>query len=145
VILNYLYMEKSNNSNFGSFSRPPTDHERVHDTLENDFKRMDKMFAKGEISFFGRNSDNVFKDLDYIRRKQIELAHQHVALENSQDEELPVIPTEDSAEAFKRNADLFVKKEQDLNNLMENLNNLMEKLEDLGQSMGQPLKFQKPK
>ncbi|CAG8548110.1 7521_t:CDS:2 [Ambispora gerdemannii] len=139
-----------NSSSLPQHSRPPTDHERIHDTLENDFKRMDKMFAKGENSFFGskpysRNSDNVFKDLDYIRRKQIELAHQHVALENSQDEELPVIPTEDSAEAFKRNADLFVKKEQDLNNLMGNLNNLMEKLEDLEQSMGQPLKVSKPK
>ena len=33
--------------------RLPTDHEKVLDTLENDFKRMDKMFASGEMRVFG--------------------------------------------------------------------------------------------
>ena len=46
----------TSSSTFGDNSqlpRPPTDHERVLDTLENDFKRMDKMFASGEMRVFG--------------------------------------------------------------------------------------------
>jgi hypothetical protein len=34
--------------------RPPIDHEKALDTLENDFKRMDKMFASGEMRVFGK-------------------------------------------------------------------------------------------
>ncbi|RIA96893.1 hypothetical protein C1645_753715 [Glomus cerebriforme] len=117
--------------------RPPTDHERVLDTLENDFKRMDRMFASGEMRVFGRNSDNIFKELDLIRRKQISLAIDHISLERLPDEEIPLgsETAENSEESFKRNSERFAKKEQDLNNLMTDLNNLMGKLEDLGQSM----------
>ncbi|KAG9297552.1 hypothetical protein G9A89_001493 [Geosiphon pyriformis] len=77
----------SNNLPFPKLSRSATDHERVLDTLENEFKRMDKMFAKGETRVFGRNSDNIFKELDLIRKKQIALAIQHTALENSPEKE----------------------------------------------------------
>ncbi|CAG8507127.1 5112_t:CDS:2 [Funneliformis caledonium] len=108
--------------------RLPTDHEKVLDTLENDFKRMDKMFASGEMRVF---------ELDLIRSKQISLAVEHISLENLPDKEMPLGSgiTEDSEENFKRNSERFAKKEQDLNNLMANLNNLMGKLEELGQSM----------
>ncbi|CAI2182803.1 273_t:CDS:2 [Funneliformis geosporum] len=117
--------------------RLPTDHEKVLDTLENDFKRMDKMFASGEMRVFGRNSDSIFKELDLIRSKQISLAVEHISLENLPDKEMPLGSeiAEDSEENFKRNSERFAKKEDDLNNLMENLNNLMGKLEELGQSM----------
>lgn len=33
---------------------PTTDHERVLDTLENEFKKMDKMFVNGEMKVFGK-------------------------------------------------------------------------------------------
>ncbi|GBB92734.1 hypothetical protein RclHR1_02050007 [Rhizophagus clarus] len=117
--------------------KPPIDHEKVLDTLENDFKRMDKMFTNGEMRVFGRNSDSMFKELDLIHKKQVSLAIEHISLERLPDEEMPLgsETAENSEENFKRNSERFTKKEQELNNLMTNLNNLMEKLEDLGQSM----------
>lgn len=93
--------------------RPPIDHEKALDTLENDFKRMDKMFASGEMRVFGkvnqiyfyylilllidgfffymspgRNSDSMFKELDLIHKKQVSLAIEHISLERLPDEEM---------------------------------------------------------
>ncbi|RHZ89877.1 hypothetical protein Glove_9g102 [Diversispora epigaea] len=117
--------------------RPRVDHEKVSDTLENGFKKMDKMYTNGELRVFGDNSDSIFEELNLIHGKQIALAIEHIALENLPDEEISLSKetTEDSEENFKRNSERFAKKEQDLNNLMNNLNNLMVKLEDFGQSM----------
>ncbi|CAG8586626.1 3510_t:CDS:2 [Diversispora eburnea] len=111
---------------------PRVEHENVSDILENGFKKMDKMYTNGELRVFGDNSDSIFEELDLIRRKQIALAIEHIALENLPDEEISLSreTTEDSEENFKRNSERFAKKEQDLNNLMNNLNNLMVKILD---------------
>lgn len=75
------------------------DHAEVLASLEKEFKRMDRMFAHGELRVFGKDArliwclwsrlnlslgqdtERVFKELDLIRRKQIDLAGDHIALE----------------------------------------------------------------
>ncbi|CAG8444186.1 4576_t:CDS:2, partial [Acaulospora colombiana] len=101
-----------------------SDHEKVLETLEDSFKGMDKVYTSGEMRVFGRDSNNIFKELDLIRKKQIALAVEHITLENLPDEEMLETPV-DSEENFKRNSERFAKKEHDLNSLMNNLNNLM--------------------
>ncbi|CAG8548416.1 9177_t:CDS:2 [Acaulospora morrowiae] len=127
----------STNFDLSQAPRSHTDHEKVLEALENDFKGMDKVYTSGEMRVFGRDSNNIFKELESIRKKQIALAVEHIKLENVPDEEIPLgkdTPV-DSEENFKRNSERFSKREHDLNSLMTNLNNLMVKLEDLGQSM----------
>ncbi|RUP49363.1 hypothetical protein BC936DRAFT_142704 [Jimgerdemannia flammicorona] len=99
------------------------DHDRVLQSLEGEFKRMDRMFARGEMRAFGRNSDAIFKELDVIRRKQIKLAHEHIALDEVANDEIPAGGNTESGsqEAYKKNAEGFAKKEMYLNNLMAKL------------------------
>ncbi|CAG8623818.1 9995_t:CDS:2 [Paraglomus brasilianum] len=121
-------MDPSNSPTVSDFRI--TDHSKVMDTLENVFKKM----AKGETKTSGHNSDAMFKELDLIRKKQIQLATNHVDLESMPKDEPQA--TEDGAESFKRNAEMFNKNEQDLNNLMKELNDLIGKLKDLGDASG---------
>lgn len=78
------------------------------DTLENDFKRVDRMLSLGEMRVFGKDSEEMFKQLDEIRRKQISLAMEHSLLNS--DEAAP--PNE------------------------RQLDKLMSKLDDLASSLG---------
>ncbi|CAG8494511.1 1532_t:CDS:2 [Paraglomus occultum] len=124
-------MDPSNSPTVSDFRI--TDHSKVMDTLENVFKKM----AKGETRTIGHNSDAMFKELDLIRKKQIQLATNHVDLESMPEDEPPSDSrAAEDGESFKRNADMFTKNERDLNNLMTELNDLIGKLKDLGDASG---------
>ncbi|KAI9272850.1 hypothetical protein BDA99DRAFT_499384 [Phascolomyces articulosus] len=109
-------------------------HNHVLMSLEMEFKRMDRMFTTGEMRVFGRDTERIFRELDVIRRKQIDLARDHIALENITD-----LPRRQSTlqqfgesneieHGYQQNLENFHKKEVDLKSLML-------KLDDLGACM----------
>ncbi|KAI9316683.1 hypothetical protein BX666DRAFT_184772 [Dichotomocladium elegans] len=102
-------------------------HNHVLMSLEMEFKRMDRMFEQGDMRVFGRDTDRIFKELNIIRRKQIDLARDHISLEALSDQPSSS-GTDDSDQGYKQSAENFHKKEVALKNLMF-------KLDDLGESM----------
>ncbi|KAI9484892.1 hypothetical protein BDB00DRAFT_852739 [Zychaea mexicana] len=109
-------------------------HNHVLMSLEMEFKRMDRMFASGEARVFGRDTERIFRELDVIRRKQIDLARDHIALENITD-----LPQKQSTlQQFSENNEIEHGYQQNLENFHKKevgLKNLMLKLDDLGASM----------
>ncbi|KAI8379006.1 hypothetical protein BD560DRAFT_487887 [Blakeslea trispora] len=99
-------------------------HEHVLQHLNEEFKKVDKAFQSNELGVFGKDTDKLFKELDVIRRKQIDLASEHVSLESVHD--MPLSKSnQDMASASDKQ---FEKKE-----LM--LKSMMAKLDDLTQTM----------
>ncbi|KAI9030957.1 hypothetical protein CLU79DRAFT_732186 [Phycomyces nitens] len=56
-------------------------HIRVLDKLENEFHALDQQYSRGELRMFGSDTEKIFKELDVIRHKQIEIAGDHIAIE----------------------------------------------------------------
>ncbi|GAN02275.1 hypothetical protein MAM1_0019d01717 [Mucor ambiguus] len=101
----------------------------VQTSLDFQFEKMDEMYANDDLRVFGRDTSRIFKEVDVIRRKQIELATEHISLESIDDMSLPVIQTSgDVDDEYKRNLVYFNKKEMALKSLMN-------KLDALGQIM----------
>ncbi|CAO3629089.1 unnamed protein product [Mucor fragilis] len=101
----------------------------VQTNLNMQFEKMDEMYANDDLRVFGRDTSRIFKEVDVIRRKQIELATEHISLESIDDMSLPVIQTSgDVEDEYKRNLVYFNKKEIALKSLMN-------KLDTLGQIM----------
>ncbi|KAF7720659.1 hypothetical protein EC973_006670, partial [Apophysomyces ossiformis] len=88
---------------------------RVLKNLETEFKMVDKMVEREELRAFGSDTEKVFKELDVIRRKQIDLAGDHMALEIVSD--IPQHSLQDDSEQQK-SIDSFNRKELALKNLM---------------------------
>ncbi|KAL1917265.1 uncharacterized protein VTP21DRAFT_4921 [Calcarisporiella thermophila] len=109
-----------------------TEHDRIFDHLDQEFQRLDSVLAREEVQPPGAFTHTIFKELDLIRRKQIALAVSHIALEHVFGEEgkraITDLGNESTAEVYRKNAEHFEKKEQDLNGLMS-------KLEDLGNAI----------
>ncbi|KAI7881118.1 hypothetical protein K492DRAFT_177417 [Lichtheimia hyalospora FSU 10163] len=101
-------------------------HNHVLMSLEMEFKRMDRMFSQGDMRLFGKNTEHIFQELDVIRRKQIDLARDHISLESMSD--LPQSAEVNMEHDYQQSIDSFHKKELALKNLMV-------KLDDLGDSM----------
>ncbi|CAO3620481.1 unnamed protein product [Mucor hiemalis] len=71
------------------------------------------------LPVFGRDTRRIFKEIDVIRTKQVELAKEHICLES-------MVPT--TEDDYQKNLEYF-------NNKEKALNSLMSKLDDLGQIM----------
>ncbi|KAI8581876.1 hypothetical protein K450DRAFT_229664 [Umbelopsis ramanniana AG] len=105
------------------------DDERILKSLQQEFKPMDRKYAQGELRVFGRNSTQILNELDKIRRKQINLATEHISLDGVVDNShQDVADDQDHEVGYQKNVDNFQKREA-------NLINLMDKLDDLGQMM----------
>ncbi|KAF1797375.1 hypothetical protein FB192DRAFT_1346810 [Mucor lusitanicus] len=101
----------------------------IQSNLNMQFEKMDEMYANDDLRVFGRDTSRIFKEVDVIRRKQIELATEHISLESIDEMSLPVIQTSgDIEDEYKRNLVYFNKKEMALKSLMN-------KLDTLGQIM----------
>ncbi|KAG1151960.1 hypothetical protein G6F37_000726 [Rhizopus arrhizus] len=108
-------------------------HEKIIKSLDEAFERVDASFENDELRVFGKNTTGIFQELDVIRRKQIDLASDHVSLEAIHDIP-PIKMDQDSEDYFIKN---FEKKK-------EMLKNMMNKLDDLTQTMEQFKKISKP-
>ena len=101
----------------------------IQSNLSLQFEKIDEMYANDDLRVFGRDTGRIFKEIDVIRRKQIELATEHISLESIDDMPLTVIQTSgDIEDEYKRNLVYFNKKEIALKSLMN-------KLDTLGQIM----------
>ncbi|CEP12829.1 hypothetical protein [Parasitella parasitica] len=98
----------------------------MKEQMELEFKEMDRMYANGEFRIYGRDTNRLFKEIDIIRRKQIELASDHVHLETLDD--LSPHFSGDMEEDYKRNMAYFNRKKIEIENLRD-------KLDTLGQIM----------
>ncbi|KAG2234812.1 hypothetical protein INT48_006729 [Thamnidium elegans] len=96
-------------------------HENIVKSLDQEFKKVDKAYQTSELRVFGENTSKIFTELDVIRRKQINLASDHVSLESIND----ILPTSNKEYNTAKN---FDKKEVMLKSMME-------KLDDLTQAM----------
>ncbi|KAI8050198.1 hypothetical protein BDF22DRAFT_141240 [Syncephalis plumigaleata] len=83
------------------------DHDRVLDYLEREFLKMDTMYERGEMSAFGRNSDEIFEQLDRIREQQMTMASSHIALEMLEEDDTIGVNVDDAEliERDRRKAD----------------------------------------
>ncbi|TPX55252.1 hypothetical protein PhCBS80983_g05473 [Powellomyces hirtus] len=75
------------------------------------------------------DSTNLLKNLDELRKMQIDLAMEHLALGSVPAERVSLLDMEqdeDSSRRYKRNAERFAKKEADVNSLMIRLEELSE-------------------
>ncbi|KAL1922992.1 uncharacterized protein VTP21DRAFT_9368 [Calcarisporiella thermophila] len=113
-------------------ARRRAEHDRIFNDLEQDFQRLNSLVAGGDVQPLGGYSQPLFKELDLIRRKQIALAVEHIALENIFGEEnkpaIPDVENEASTKSYRKSVEDLAKKDHELNGLMA-------KLEDLRQSM----------
>ncbi|KAI9590926.1 hypothetical protein BDF19DRAFT_44765 [Syncephalis fuscata] len=83
------------------------DHDRVLDYLEREFLKMDSMYERGEMSAFGRGSNEMFEQLDRIREQQMTLASNHISLEMLEEDDTIGINVDDAEliERDRRKAD----------------------------------------
>ncbi|OAD80825.1 hypothetical protein PHYBLDRAFT_61881 [Phycomyces blakesleeanus NRRL 1555(-)] len=105
-------------------------HIRVLDKLDNEFNTLDQQYSRGELRVFGSDTEKIFKELDVIRHKQIEIAGDHIAIESIGD-----ISHQSSR---SKEADVQDDYQREVNNFNKKriaLNNLMKKLDDLRTSM----------
>ncbi|KAG2182295.1 hypothetical protein INT43_007222, partial [Umbelopsis isabellina] len=58
-----------------------SDDEKILRSIEQEFKPMDRKYSQGKLRVFGRNSTQILNELEKIRRKQISLATEHIALD----------------------------------------------------------------
>ncbi|KAI7870189.1 hypothetical protein BDF14DRAFT_1775491 [Spinellus fusiger] len=103
-------------------------HTKIFDNLEAEFVSLDQQYNQGELRVFGSNTERIFRELDVIRRKQIELTSDHIALEAINDS-LSQNTTSSKNEAgaqdeYQREAENFNKKKTALNSLMTKLDSL---------------------
>ncbi|KAI8646416.1 hypothetical protein BD408DRAFT_410194 [Parasitella parasitica] len=103
--------------------------ENIQSQMNLEFKKMDEMYANDEFRVFvGSNTSRLFKEIDIIRRKQIELANDHINLEVL-DETSPHV-SGDMEEDYKRNMAYFNIKEMALKNLGDKLDTLGQIISD---------------
>ncbi|KAL0146201.1 hypothetical protein V8B55DRAFT_1468830 [Mucor lusitanicus] len=106
-------------------------HDHVVKDLNEEFKKVDRAFGTNEVRVFGRNTGQIFKELDVIRRKQLDIASDHVSLETIQD--LPNPTATATAQLKKSNQDDQFLRSFERKEVM--LKSMMRKLDDLTQSM----------
>ncbi|CAM0142737.1 hypothetical protein VKS41_002704 [Umbelopsis sp. WA50703] len=102
-----------------------SDDEKILRSIEQEFKPMDKKYSQGKLRVFGRNSTQILNELEKIRRKQINLATEHIALDGVVDNpQQDVTSDEDHELEYQKNVDNFQKREANLINLMDKASNL---------------------
>ncbi|KAI9279822.1 hypothetical protein BY458DRAFT_501769 [Sporodiniella umbellata] len=89
-------------------------HEKIINNLDRQFQQVDNAFENNKMRVFGENTSNMFKELDVMRRKQIDLASDHVSLEAIDD--IPPIKMSQNADYLANN---FEKKKEILKSMME--------------------------
>ncbi|KAI9013043.1 hypothetical protein BC832DRAFT_277216 [Gaertneriomyces semiglobifer] len=86
-------------------------------------KALAQLQCLDQEAFNQPDSSDFFQSLDQLRRMQIDLALEHLSLETvSSDTQISSDGANDEDETsarYRRNAERFVKKEKDVNNLME--------------------------
>ncbi|RKP22648.1 hypothetical protein SYNPS1DRAFT_25532 [Syncephalis pseudoplumigaleata] len=102
------------------------DHDRVLDYLEREFLKMDTMYERGEMSAFGRSSDELFEQLDRIREQQLTLASSHISLEMLEEDDTIGINVGDAEliERDRRKADRLDARTVALQKLADQLDRL---------------------
>ncbi|KAL7320862.1 hypothetical protein PS15m_000707 [Mucor circinelloides] len=105
-------------------------HDHVVKDLNEEFKKVDRAFESNEVRVFGKNTGHIFKELDVIRRKQLDIASDHVSLETIQDLPNPASTTQ----LKKSNQDdqflkSFERKEALLKSMMRKLDNLTQSMD----------------
>ncbi|KAI7889803.1 uncharacterized protein EV154DRAFT_270026 [Mucor mucedo] len=90
------------------------EHDNIVKSLNNDFKNVDRAYQTSEMRVFGKNTGQIFRELDVIRRKQIDLASDHVSLEAINDIQPPHLVKQ--PHSANKN---FEKKEAVLKSMME--------------------------
>ncbi|KAJ2964183.1 hypothetical protein NQZ79_g764 [Umbelopsis isabellina] len=97
-----------------------SDDEKILRSIEQEFKPMDRKYSQGRLRVFGRNSTQILNELEKIRRKQISLATEHIALDGVVDNpQQDVTSDEDHELEYQKNVDNFQKREGNLINLMD--------------------------
>ncbi|KAI8082544.1 uncharacterized protein B0P05DRAFT_537451 [Gilbertella persicaria] len=104
-------------------------HEHVIRNLNEEFKKVDRAFQNDELRIYGKDTERLFKELDIIRRKQIDLASEHVSLESIHD-----IPSH-KANSVKTNQDLISASNKSFDKKEVMLKSMMVKLDDLTLAM----------
>ncbi|KAL9542986.1 hypothetical protein MBANPS3_008327 [Mucor bainieri] len=106
-------------------------HDHVVKDLNEEFKKVDRAFESNQVRVFGKNTGQIFKELDVIRRKQLDIASDHVSLETIQD--LPNSTATATAQLKKSNQDNQFARSFERKEAL--LKSMMRKLDDLTQSM----------
>ncbi|KAK4517054.1 uncharacterized protein ATC70_000382 [Mucor velutinosus] len=106
-------------------------HDHVVKDLNEEFKKVDRAFESSEVRVFGKNTGQIFKELDVIRRKQLDIASEHVSLEKIQD--IPNSTATATAQLKKPNQDNQFLRSFERKEVL--LKSMMRKLDDLTQSM----------
>ncbi|KAI8381493.1 uncharacterized protein BYT42DRAFT_566716 [Radiomyces spectabilis] len=103
-------------------------HLRILNNLDGEFKELDKKFAQEELRIFGKSTERIFKELDVTRRKQIELAAEHIALDMTVDIPQLNAHTANADETYRKMVEQLTEKEASLKALTRKLNDLSESL-----------------
>ncbi|RCH99149.1 hypothetical protein CU097_014547 [Rhizopus azygosporus] len=111
-------------------------HERIIKNLNEQFRQVDKAYENNDMRVFGKNTTRIFQELDVIRRKQIDLASDHVALEAMND--IPLIKMNHKTDQNNKVYTESFEKKKDM------LKNMMKKLDELTQAMEQFKNISKP-
>ncbi|KAI7900457.1 uncharacterized protein BX663DRAFT_517689 [Cokeromyces recurvatus] len=102
---------------------------KVQNNLTLQFKEIDRMYANSDLRVFGRDTERIFKEINIIRKEQIELANEHVRLDSFNQSPSPILQTSENIEdEYKCNLVYFHNKKRALKSLMN-------KLDSLGQIM----------
>ncbi|KAI8986405.1 hypothetical protein BDB01DRAFT_785523 [Pilobolus umbonatus] len=96
-------------------------HYNIVKELNEEFKKVDKQYTTNELRVFGRDTPSLFKELDEIRAKQINLAIDHVSLESHND----ILPSHISKLDLKENNEILTKRQFEKKEVM--LMSMMEK------------------
>ncbi|KAI8967527.1 hypothetical protein BDF20DRAFT_899773 [Mycotypha africana] len=125
-------------------------HENVVKKLNEEFKKVDKAFRESDMRVFGEDSSELFQQLNALRRKQIDIASDHVSLDSTcdlhstqlnkvtsiaKDTEKQQIPHQQQDRTAL--AKSFERKEAMLKNMMHKLDDLtqtMDKFKEIAQS-----------
>lgn len=107
------------------------EHDNVVRNLNEEFRKVDRAYKNSEMRVFGKNTGRIFRELDVIRRKQIDLASDHVSLETITD--IPPVPhlSKSTSKTSQEHStsQSFDKKEATLKNMMEKLDDLTESMD----------------
>ncbi|KAI8818900.1 uncharacterized protein EV422DRAFT_535855 [Fimicolochytrium jonesii] len=110
----------------------------VNDRAFEHDKALAHIEAFEQASSSERDTTELFKNLDHLRRMQIDIALEHLALGKQSSERLSALdvnPDEDSTRRYKRNAERFAKREAEVNGLMSRLEELSESMRNFHDSM----------
>ncbi|KAF9976873.1 hypothetical protein BGZ73_007581 [Actinomortierella ambigua] len=65
-----------------------SNHDRLLGVIEAEFQDTDRILERRDLKAFGANSDQIFQELDKIRKKQLALAAKHISIETIADNDI---------------------------------------------------------